>query len=238
MGQEDEKKNIISSGNDEIDKRLGEGIPLGSLVLIEGENDTGKSVLCQQMTYGGLNQLHRIAYYSTENTIKSMLMQMESLTLDVSDFYSWGYFRIFPVHLEGVEWTSDQMKGTLHLLSAHIKNIRERVIIIDSLTMFTTYSGEDNIFEFLTNLKNFCDKGYTIFVTLHQHAFKEDTLVRVRSSCDCHLFLRKEQLNDRYISVMEVSKIRGAKITTGNIVSFEVQPGYGIRIIPISQARV
>ena len=92
--------------------------------------------------------------------------------------------------------------------------------------MFTTYSGEDGIFEFLTKLKNFCDRGYTIFVTLHQHAFKEDTLVRVRSSCDCHLFLRKEQLTDRYISVMEVSKIRGAKKSTGNIVSFEVQPGY------------
>jgi archaeal flagellar protein FlaH len=236
--EEDEKKGILSSGNDEIDKKLGEGIPLGSLVLIEGENDTGKSVLCQQMTYGGLNQLHRIAYYSTENTIKSMLGQMESLSLDISDFYSWGYFRIFPVHLEGVEWTSDQMKGTLHLLATHLKSIRERVIIIDSLTMFTTYSGEDGIFEFLTKLKNFCDRGYTIFVTLHQHAFKEDTLVRVRSSCDCHLFLRKEQLTDRYISVMEVSKIRGAKKSTGNIVSFEVQPGYGIRIIPVSQARV
>jgi|SRR5665647_423708 len=236
--EEDEKKGILSSGNDEIDKKLGEGIPLGSLVLIEGENDTGKSVLCQQMTYGGLNQLHRIAYYSTENTIKSMLGQMESLSLDISDFYSWGYFRIFPVHLEGVEWTSDQMKGTLHLLATHLKSIRERVIIIDSLTMFTTYSGEDGIFEFLTKLKNFCDKGYTIFITLHQHAFKEDTLVRVRSSCDCHLFLRKEQLTDRYISVMEVSKIRGAKKSTGNIVSFEVQPGYGIRIIPVSQARV
>jgi len=236
--EEDEKKGILSSGNDEIDKKLGEGIPLGSLVLIEGENDTGKSVLCQQMTYGGLNQLHRIAYYSTENTIKSMLGQMDSLSLDISDFYSWGYFRIFPVHLEGVEWTSDQMKGTLHFLATHLKSIKERVIIIDSLTMFTTYSGEDGIFEFLTKLKNFCDKGYTIFVTLHQHAFKEDTLVRVRSSCDCHLFLRKEQLTDRYISVMEVAKIRGAKKSTGNIVSFEVQPGYGIRIIPVSQARV
>ena len=236
--EEDEKKGILSSGNDEIDKKLGEGIPLGSLVLIEGENDTGKSVLCQQMTYGGLNQLHRIAYYSTENTIKSMLGQMDSLSLDISDFYSWGYFRIFPVHLEGVEWTSDQMKGTLHFLATHLKSIKERVIIIDSLTMFTTYSGEDGIFEFLTKLKNFCDKGYTIFVTLHQHALKEDTLVRVRSSCDCHLFLRKEQLTDRYISVMEVAKIRGAKKSTGNIVSFEVQPGYGIRIIPVSQARV
>jgi flagellar protein FlaH len=235
---EADKKNILSSGNDEIDKKLGEGIPLGSLVLIEGENDTGKSVLCQQMCYGGLNQMYRIAYYSTENTIKSMLAQMDSLSLDISDFYAWGYFRIYPVHLEGVEWTSTQMKGTLHLLMTHIRNIRERIVVVDSLTMFTTYSDEDNILEFLTSLKNLCDKGYTILITLHQHAFKEDTLVRIRSACDCHLFLRKEQLTDRYISVMEVSKIRGAKKSTGNIVSFEVQPGFGLKIIPISQAKV
>ena len=36
----------------------------------------------------------------------------------------------------------------------------------------------------------------------------------------------------------KTTKIRGAKKSTGNIVSFEVQPGYGIRIIPISSARV
>jgi flagellar protein FlaH len=231
------KANILSSGKDEIDKKLGGGIPLGSLVLIEGENDTGKSVLCQQMIFGGLNQLHRIVYYSTENTVKSLLMQMESLSLDVSEFYSWGYFRIFPIHLEGVDWTHEQMKGTLNLVTDHIKSRKGKVVIIDSLTMFTTYSNEDNILEFLTSLKNLCDKGYTIFITLHQHAFKEDTLVRIRSACDCHLFLRKEQLADRYISVMEVSKIRGAKKSTGNIVSFEVQPGFGLRIIPMSSAR-
>lgn len=233
----DAKKNILSSGNNEIDKKLGEGIPLGSLVLIEGENDTGKSVLCQQLVFGGLNQLHRMAYYSTENTVKSLLAQMESLSLDVSDFYSWGYLRILPVHLTGVDWTSDQMKGTLNLMANHVKNMREKVIIIDSLTMFTTYSDEDSILGFLTQLKNFCDIGYTILITLHQHAFKEDTLVRIRSACDCHLFLRKEQLSDRYISVMEVAKVRGAKIRTGNIVSFEVQPGYGLKIIPISHAK-
>ena len=234
----EDKKNIISSGNDEIDKKLGEGIPLGSLVLIEGENDTGKSVFCQQMVYGGLNQLHRIAYYSTENTVKSMLAQMESLSLDISDFYSWGYFRVFPVHLEGVEWSSEQMKGILHIVADHVKSMKEKIIFIDSLTMFTTYSAEDNILEFLTSMKNLCDRGYTVFITLHQHAFNENTLVRIRSACDCHLFLRKEQLTDRYISVLEVSKIRGAKKSTGNIVSFEVQPGFGLKIIPITQARV
>ncbi len=235
--EEEKKKSILSSGNNEIDKRLGGGIPLGSLTLIEGENDTGKSVLCQQFTYGGLMQGHRIAYYTTENTIKSLLRQMESLSLDVSDFYAWGYFRIFPVHLEGVEWSTEQMKNILNLVANHIKNIRENVAIIDSLTMFTTYSTEDDVLEFLTKLKNLCDNGKTILITLHQHAFKEDTLVRIRSACDCHLFLKKEQVGDRYVSVLEVSKIRGAKKTTGNIVSFEVHPGFGLKIIPISQAQ-
>ncbi len=235
--EEEMKKNILTSGNSEIDKRLGGGIPLGSLTLIEGENDTGKSVLCQQFTYGGLVQGHRVAYYTTENTIRSLLKQMESLSLDVSDFYAWGYLRIFPVHLEGVDWSPEQMKNILNLVADHIRAIRENVAIIDSLTMFTTYSTEDDILEFLTRLKNLCDNGKTILITLHQHAFKEDTLVRIRAACDCHLFLRKEQVGDKYVSVLEVSKVRGAKRTTGNIVSFEVHPGFGLKIIPISQAQ-
>ncbi|AGK60856.1 putative ATPases involved in biogenesis of archaeal flagella [Archaeoglobus sulfaticallidus PM70-1] len=234
---EKERKSILSSGNSEIDKKLGGGIPIGSLTLIEGENDTGKSVLSQQFTYGGLHQGHSVAYYTTENTIKSLLKQMESLSLDVSEFYAWGYLRVFPIHFEGVEWTHDQMKRILSLVANHIKTARENVVIIDSLTMFTTYSTEDDILEFLTRLKNFCDKGKTILITLHQHAFKEDTLVRIRSACDCHLFLRKEQVGDRYVNVIEVAKVRGARKTTGNIVSFQVRPGFGLKIMPLSEAR-
>ena len=235
--EDEEKRNILSSGNSEIDKRLGGGIPLGSLTLIEGENDTGKSVLCQQFTYGALLSGLNVAYYTTENTIKSLLRQMESLSLDISDFYAFGYVRIFPIHIEGIEWSTEQMKRILHLLANHMKIIREQVIIIDSLTMFTTYSTEDDVLEFLTRLKNLADNGKTILITLHQHAFKEDTLVRIRSACDSHLFLRKEQVGERYVSVLEVSKVRGAKKTTGNIVSFEVHPGFGLKIIPVSEAR-
>ncbi len=231
------KKNILPSGNSEIDKRLGGGIPLGSLTLIEGENDTGKSVLCQQFVYGALISGYTVAYYTTENTIKSLLKQMESLSLDISDFYAFGYIKIFPIHIEGIEWSTEQMRKILNLVANHIKSIKEGIIIVDSLTMFTTYSTEDDVLEFLTKLKNLADNGKTILITLHQHAFKEDTLVRIRSACDCHLFLRKELIGDRYVCVLEVSKIRGAKKTTGNIVSFEVHPGFGLKIIPVSEAR-
>lgn len=46
LGKEERK--ILTTGNAEIDKKIADGLPLGSLTLIEGENDTGKSVLTQQ----------------------------------------------------------------------------------------------------------------------------------------------------------------------------------------------
>jgi flagellar protein FlaH len=36
---------------------------------------------------------------------------------------------------------------------------------------------------------------------------------------------------------MEVAKIRGADMKTGNILGFEIEPNRGLRIIPISVAR-
>jgi len=90
----------------------------------------------------------------------------------------------------------------------------------------------------LTSCKNIVDHGKTILITLHTYAFEEDTLVRIRSICDAHLNMKKALVGDKYVMVMEVVKIRGARKTTGNIVSFEVHPGYGMKIIPISVARV
>jgi flagellar protein FlaH len=39
------------------------------------------------------------------------------------------------------------------------------------------------------------------------------------------------------IKVMEVAKVRGAEMNTGAIVSFDVEPGLGIRVIPYSKAK-
>jgi archaellum biogenesis ATPase FlaH len=51
-----EQKNVLTSGNIEMDKKMGGGIPAGSLTIIEGPNDCGKSVVTQQIMWGGLQQ--------------------------------------------------------------------------------------------------------------------------------------------------------------------------------------
>ena len=236
LGGED--KHILSTGNTEIDKKIADGLPLGSLTLIEGENDTGKSVLTQQIVWGAMKQGLNVDLFTTENTTTSFLTQMESMSLDISEYFAWGYLRVFPLHMSGFQWTKEEMDGILGKAIASIRASRADVVVIDSLTMFTEYTTSDTVLTFFTNCKNLIDHGKTILITLHTYAYEEDTLIRIRSICDAHLIMKKTQLGNKYVMLMEVVKVRGARKTTGNIVSFEVHPGYGMKIIPISMAKV
>lgn len=236
LGGDDKK--ILSTGYPDIDKKLADGLPLGSLTLIEGENDSGKSVITQQIIWGGLKGSMNVDIYSSENTTKSFLSQMESMSLDISDYYAWGHFRLFPMHTLGFEWGEEEMHGILRRIIMHMRDSLADVIIIDSLTLLTESTKSEDLLAFLTNCKTLVDTGKTILITLHTYAFAEDTLVRIRSICDAHLLMKRALVGQKYIMVMEVVKIRGARKTTGNIISFEVHPGFGMKIIPISMARV
>ena len=236
--KEPEAKQVISTGNSELDKKIADGLPLQSLTLVEGENDTGKSVLTQQIMYGAMRQGLSVDLFTTENTTKSFVKQMESMSLDVSEYFAWGYLRVFPLHVVGFEWTKDEMDNVLECLIGNVKTSPAQVIIIDSVTLFTEYCDTDTILSFFTSCKSLADHGKTILVTLHTYAFEEDTLVRIRSISDAHLMMKKALVGDKYVMVMEVQKVHGARKTTANLVSFEVHPGYGMKVIPMSFAKV
>jgi Predicted ATPases involved in biogenesis of archaeal flagella len=213
-------------------------LPLFSLTLIEGENDTGKSVLTQQILWGAMKQGMNVDLFTTESTTRSFLSQMESMSLDVSEYFTWGYLHIFPLHIPGIKWSKEEMDAMLQRVIDFIRSSRSEVIIIDSLTLFTEYTTSDVVLAFFTNCKSLVDRHKTILITLHPYAFEGDTLVRIRSTCDAHLVMKKTQLGNKYVMLMEVGKVRGAHKTTGNIVSFEVHPGYGLKIIPVSMAKI
>ena len=136
---------------------------------------------------------------------------MESLSLEISDHFAWGYLKIYPIHVDGVELTNDLSRNFLQRLVSHMKTCKEDVLLIDSFTVFTISASQDDIFKFFAECKGMCDNGKTILITLHQYAFDEDTLIRIRSIADGHIKLRLEQVGDKYVNMMEVSKIRGAR---------------------------
>src|SRR4030065_577946 len=98
MATTQKKKEFIITGVPEVDEKLGGGIPPGSLCLIEGHSDSGKSVLCQHLTNGTLITGEiSVAYYTTENNIKSLITQMDSLAMNVMDHFLADRLRIYPL---------------------------------------------------------------------------------------------------------------------------------------------
>lgn len=230
-----ENRRTISTGNVEIDKKIGGGIPEGSLTLIEGQSDSGKSVATQQLIWGALQAGYHVVVYTTENTVRSLLRQMASLSLDVSDFFLLGQLNVFAVPQNFDEQTG---RTAFTRLERHISVLpRTDIVFVDSLTPFVTFAGEQETLAFFSRAKKFCDDRKTLIFTLHSFAFSEPMFIRIRSICDAHLRLRVEEVGTQLIKVLEAAKVRGAERSTGNIITFDVEPGIGMRIVPISKAK-
>jgi flagellar protein FlaH len=232
------KKETIVTEVPEVDDRLGGGIPLGSLCLIEGHSDSGKSVLCQHITNGTLlGGEIAVAYYTTENNVRSLITQMESLAMNVLDHFLADRLRIFPlVFRSGMQGG----QKPFFVLTHHMQNLPQdfKLVIVDSITLLVAHSNPVAIIDFFSRCKGLCDQGKTIIVVAHSYAFEEDMLARTRSLCDARFRFRLEQVGDSMIKLMEVLKVRGAERPTGDVVSFNIEPKMGMRVIPLAKARV
>jgi len=229
---EAEQRRVITTGNAEIDRKMGGGIPVGSLTLIEGQSGAGKSVLTQQMLWGSVSAGFDAALFTTENTVKSLVSQMASLNLDILDFLLLGKLRAYPVQV------ADLKEGGLPVVTEAMMRVKDcGLLFMDSLTSLVAYSPVQEVLRFFEACKRLCGDEMTVMVVIHSHALTETLLIRVRSMCDALLRLRIEEVGDRLVKTMEVAKVRGADKRTGNIVSFDIEPGWGMRIIPVSKAR-
>ncbi len=228
------KARIISTGNSEIDKKLGGGIPLGSLILIEGQSDSGKSVLIQQIAWGSLRDGFSFTLMTTEDTVKSLLRQMKSLNLDILDYLLLGRFRVF--HIRNTEAATGATLSPKQLLGA-LRAQSSDMVAIDSITSFIAHSPEEDVISFFEECKGLCAEGMSLAVVAHPYAFSQGMLVRISSLCDTHLRFTIESAGEKLMKTMEVAKIRGAQQSTGGVFSFDVEPGWGMRPIPFSKAR-
>ena len=226
---------VISTGHNEIDKKLGGGIPVGSLVLIEGESDAGKSVLCQQMIWGSLNNGVKVMLFTNENSFRSLLPQMDSLGLDILDQLLLGWLKIYPIKSAQAKNSPGQaFEIVLETIARHKSY---DLVIMDSLTPIVSHSNDAETLSYFERCRNLCDRKKTIINVVHTYAFNQDILIRVRSACDAHLRLMIEKVGDKLVKTLEVAKIRGAAQNTGNILTFEVEPEIGMKIMPISRAK-
>lgn len=235
---DEQAKDSIPWANPELQQKIGL-IPRPSLILVEGANDSGKSVLVQQATYGALKNGFNVRYITTENTILSFLNQMYSLSFDVYQDFLVGRLRISVLHAEDISWDVYFSKMFLGLLERHLEqDLRSELFVVDSLTYIVTHADEKDVLSFFSFIRNYVDKSRkTVMITIHPYAFGQDLLIRVRSICDGHLVLEAKTVGDRVVRTLHASKLRGVSSAQQGFVAFDVDPAFGIKVVPFSQAR-
>src|SRR5262249_5964603 len=134
-------------------------------------------------------------------------------------------------------FTDEQSRLLYKMLTDHIAKLKSEVVVVDALTAFVTHASESETLDFFSRAKKLWDEGRSLLVTMHSYASNEQLLTRLRSICDAHLRLRVEEVGSQLVKVLEVAKVRGATKTTGNVISFDVEPNLGMRIIPITKAK-
>ncbi|EWG06565.1 MAG: flagellar accessory protein FlaH [Candidatus Aramenus sulfurataquae] len=224
---------IISTGNEELDRRLG-GIPFPSLILIEGDHGTGKSVISAQFAYGLLKAGKQGYIVTTERSTYGYLKQMREVQIDLIPFFLRDKLGIAPLNTSRFSWSSQIAKRLLYVLLNFLKRVRD-FAIIDSLTVISTFSTEEDLMEFIKELRVLATLGKGIIITLHP-IFPESLKSRITSEVDVYFKLSTATIGNRRIKIMEKIKISEGAIGSDTI-AFDVNPSLGVNVVPLSFSR-
>jgi archaeal flagellar protein FlaH len=234
-----------TSGIKDIATALGGGIKEGSVMIIEGEAKTGKSVLCEHIAFGVLNTHGSpVAYYSSEYHVDGLSAQLMSMALDPSEALATEQLRVYKIYSKTV---IREAQKSLKLIINHIQGLprQYKLIIIDSPTVYLTRVPPVVKVDFLQNCKEICNNGSTIIMTIDSSVFEKKVLSRAYAMSDYYIKLRSHdslletgKVDSRIIKFLEVIKLNGAERWGGEGMKFEIKPGIGIQILPFVRIRV
>ncbi|MEM1677948.1 MAG: ATPase domain-containing protein [Ignisphaera sp.] len=229
----------IPTGNEELDMRLGGGVPIPSLIMIEGDHGSGKSVVAQQIVYGALKSSLRVFYVTTEATVREFILQSRRVSLDLSQPFIKGMLKVYPIHLEGARWTRETASKMLPILGKFAMATADEwdLFVVDSFSVLAVFASVEGVMDVLTRFKQITSSNKVIILTVHPNSMGEDAMIRARAVCDGYIRLRVTDFGGRMVKVMEVVKLRGALGPVDSTIVFDVDPAFGIKILPISFAR-
>ena len=206
------------------------------MTLAVGPSLTGKSVLCQHIAFGALQDGRGVAYYTSQLTPRRLESQMKSLGLNISDENRTNRFEVFPVQEPIIGEDSGHLLTALALDLDRLPSKYE-LIIVDAITNLASASQDYAVMGFLSTCKRICNKGRTIVVVAHSSAFSADLLGRAASVCEYFMKLATGKISGKVVRKVELLKVDDIEIDRDNIVAFEVEAERGINIIPFSQVK-
>ncbi|MCX8188788.1 MAG: flagellar accessory protein FlaH [Nitrososphaeria archaeon] len=231
---------VISTGNEELDRRIGEGIPKPSFIVIEGENGSGKTTLIAQLAYGACNSGLKCAILTTEETPQKFITWAKNISIDLIPFYLKGKIIIYSLPRLVNSLTKEDATKLVNNIISFIRKKGHTFdfIGLDALSFLSFKSEKDSVELFLAIKKLTSTAGNIAALTIHKDSLEEESKKYLISLSDLYYTLSLGEVAGRSVRILKILKAKGSPVVPETTVAFEVDPAFGIKIVPIAAAKV
>ena len=213
---------------DELHGKLGGGFPEGSLIILEGEDGSGKSALTQRFAYGFLLNGHTVTILSTELTVRDFINQMYSLNYPIANFLLRNRLVFVPVYpLIGRVRNRNDFLGRLMVSQ---KLFSTDIVIIDTMTALVKASlnAETRAIQLLGFFKKLMAMDKTIILTFERGAIDETILMSFRSTAQIYIETKINRVGGIVNRIAFVRRYSNAQSRIENTIAFRVESGTGL----------
>lgn len=219
----------IQLENDEFHKKLGGGLPAGTIALIRGEHGSGKSVICQRITYGLLKNNVKVTYISTQLTTIDFIKQMSSLGYEIFRYIVNRQLLFIPVY-PLIQEPKIRMDYIQRLMKAR-ELFDNDVIIIDCLSSLVKYDIEKNKNNIMIKLMSFFKRlsalGKVIIMTALDE-LEKDVIEEIESASSFVAETSIKRIGTELKNVMIIKKYNLAVGQYSKQITFRVEPKIGL----------
>jgi len=238
MSDYDVGESVIRTGHEYLDLVLNGGIHLPSLTLIEGDVQTGKGTLAQSISNEALQEGNGVTYFTSENSPKAIVEQMQAFGMDIMDHITNALFHVprlqQPVVGDRCEWAVSPERLMLGLIEDLQSNAELRkIIVLDDISDMMRFGEESNVIQMFAECTRLRDEGTTIIALAQSYAIEQDRIDAIAKLCDVHMNLETTGLGDHKGTLLTVHKANNKSLDARNTVAFRIVNGQGIKTVDV-----
>lgn len=220
----------INLERDELNRYFGGGIPKNSLILFEGVDGAGKSILCQRFTYSLLQNQSKVTYISTELNTLDFIKQMDSLNYSVSqDILDQNMLFITMVPFLGKVTFEDDF---LDKIMSSPKLFEKEVIIFDTLSflLIKKNAGEEEYYKIMNFFRKLNNLNKTVIFTVDPTHLDDKFLTLLRSMADLFIQIKLGTFAGETSRTLEIKRFKRPKDIYIDKIAYRVEPKEGVII--------
>ena len=152
----------------------------------------------------------------------------------LEDYYIRGLLRVFSIQYPG-ELTREAADMLASRLRVAIQRLSSRYgfFVIDSISYFGSVATPSLLNELVVTLRDTASSGKGVVVTVHTNSLPAEVMRELAASADGYLRVTPAVIGGRRLKVLSVVKLRGAPPGIESTITFDVDPAFGIKLVPI-----